>query len=387
MKIRSVSSFKFLPFIITLLLISFSCDKFFSKADSNNRRGVGGVLGRFTAQRGEIILAGEWDGEVKYSDRKEITAERKIKIKNILVNNFSIVKKGQKIIEVDNFLDEKEYQSLLDKSQIEKMEMDSFMLKFNQLAKDVQVKKMLADKEIIPNKDYELILNEYRTSTTELKRKQIAMKKSAEDLAEAKIKASTTEIIADNYGIISSLVVKKSTNTEVDVGQRLAIIADPKRLIFECIIEDSYIGKLSSGMEATVTLDAIPQPLAAKIVFIDNHSDSDLQDWENPPSIGTNTPLIKKYLVKFAFNAQDSKVREFYRGRVKIIFNKKSNVITVPLIVLKSISNEIFITVINAGSNTPMLRKITTGIQNDSEIEVVSGLKEGEIVLASGGES
>ncbi|MBF0207478.1 MAG: HlyD family efflux transporter periplasmic adaptor subunit [Oligoflexia bacterium] len=370
--------------ILLMSVLAFSChkqsDKDSAVTDGDNTT--------FVVKRGDVVQFTEWEGDVRYSERKEIITEREIKIKEVLVNNFDTVVKGQKIITLDTDLEVKEYHLQLEKANIDKMELDSFAIKHSQIEKDVHVKKMLADKGIIPYKEYESILNDYRNSVTELKRRQMNLQKGQDDLAEAKLKAETKDIVASSGGVISNLIIKKSGVMQVGIGQGIGVISDPSKLAFEIFVEDTFIKKLTLGMDAIINLDAVPKPMPAKINFISTHSDSDPQEWEGGGSQmwGGDQALVKKYIVRFTFAADTNMLKEFYRGSVKIVFNQKNQILVLPLSAVKSLEGANYVQVVVTGSESnkkPILKKVVLGLQNETETEVISGVNEGDVVLAT----
>lgn len=141
-------------------------------------------------------------------------------------------------------------------------------------------------------------------------------------------------------------------------------IADPKNLIFKIDIDEADIGKVKLDQKAKVTLDAFPdKTLDLKIKSIDFAS--------HTTSTGGNVFTVEVLLP----DNTDLLYRIGLNGDAEIVTNEKKNVLTIPL---SSLFDDNFVYVKTGGKFEK--RKVSTGLSNDTQTEIKSGLKAGEEV-------
>lgn len=147
-------------------------------------------------------------------------------------------------------------------------------------------------------------------------------------------------------------------------------IADPSDLIIEVRIAEQDQSKMSVGQPAEVALDAFPG-----VKFDGNVS-------AIPRTIVTQTGQtvrIPDALVKVDFENQE--VRMGMLARVNITLQVKDDVLKIPVTSLRDLNERTFVeTVVNEQRRS---LPVVTGIRSDSEIEVLSGLDEGQMIFAA----
>ena len=147
-------------------------------------------------------------------------------------------------------------------------------------------------------------------------------------------------------------------------------IADPSDLIIEVRIAEQDQSKMSVGQPAEVALDAFPG------VKFDGSVSA------IPRTIVTQTGQtvrIPDALVEVDFEGQE--VRMGMLARVNITLQIKDDVLKVPVTSLRDLNERTFVeTVVNEQRRS---LPVVTGIRSDSEIEVLSGLEEGQMIFAS----
>ena len=147
-------------------------------------------------------------------------------------------------------------------------------------------------------------------------------------------------------------------------------IADPSDLIIEVRIAEQDQSKMSVGQPAEVALDAFPG-----VKFDGNVS-------AIPRTIVTQTGQtvrIPDALVEVDFEGQE--VRMGMLARVNITLQIKDDVLKIPVTSLRDLNERTFVeTVVNEQRRS---LPVVTGIRSDSEVEVLSGLDEGQMIFAA----
>ncbi len=141
-------------------------------------------------------------------------------------------------------------------------------------------------------------------------------------------------------------------------------VADPENLVFEAEIDETDIGKLKLGQTGRLILDAFPNtPFNLTVDSIDFNSSTD--------AAGSTI-----YLVKFNLtNDTDLSYRLGMNGEVIITTNQKEAVLTVPI---EAVSNN-QIQLVEANQITQ--QTVVTGIESDTEVEIISGLTADQLVV------
>jgi len=147
-------------------------------------------------------------------------------------------------------------------------------------------------------------------------------------------------------------------------------VADPSELIIEVRIAEQDQSKMSVGQPAEVALDAFPG------VKFDGSVSA------IPRTIVTQTGQtvrIPDALVDVNFEGQE--VRMGMLARVNITLQTKEDVLKVPVTALRDLNERTFVeTVVNEQRRS---LPVVTGIRSDSEVEVLSGLEEGQMIFAA----
>jgi len=219
----------------------------------------------------------------------------------------------------------------------------------------------------------------FQNSDLDIQSSILSVKQKENALADAKDALSKYNVTAPFSGIIASVPVNVGGNASS--GTTLATIITSKK-IATISLNEVDIAKIKLGQKVTLTFDAVPNlTIAGSVEEID--------------SIGTVSSGVVNYNVKISFDTSDSSIKPGMSVNATIITNVKQNVITVPSSAVKSQSDgtnyvDTFTTALPKSSlgvqgspslTPPTKTTVVTGISSDTSIEIVSGLKEGDIIV------
>ena len=146
------------------------------------------------------------------------------------------------------------------------------------------------------------------------------------------------------------------------------IIADPNEVYFEARIDEADIAGIAVNQKALLVLDAYPdEEITAEVKQIGFQAES---------SSGGGTV----FSVKISLPSNENLYfRLGMNGDAEIILEEKESVLTIPTsaVLMKNNKSYVF-TVIN---NVLQEKEIQTGLETDSEIEIVQGLEAGEEIV------
>ena len=156
------------------------------------------------------------------------------------------------------------------------------------------------------------------------------------------------------------------TGSNVLATDTIATVASSSNLQLMAEVDETDIGKTRLGQKANITLDAFPGKTFSSTV-------SQIA----PQAITTSTGATA---FNVTFNMENTEPLLIgMNGSAQIITATKENVLSVPL---EAIVNDNFVW-IKIGKNYQQ-REVTRGLESDSDVEITSGISEGDNVVTAG---
>jgi HlyD family secretion protein len=208
--------------------------------------------------------------------------------------------------------------------------------------------------------------------------KEAALTDAKENLDNCYIRASFDGIIAKVGNI------KKGDS--VSSGTVLATLISEQK-IAEISLNEVDAAKVKTGQKATLTFDALPEvSITGKVIEVD--------------TVGTVSQGVVSYGVKIALDTDDEKIKPGMSVTADIITDAKTDVLVLPNSAVKSQGNSYYVELVEVDNNEfrqqllanvsgiilpkpPQIQAVEIGLSNDLSTEIVSGLKEGQIVISS----
>ncbi|MEO8581274.1 MAG: efflux RND transporter periplasmic adaptor subunit [Patescibacteria group bacterium] len=194
------------------------------------------------------------------------------------------------------------------------------------------------------------------------------------DLTNTVIDVQLNDIAITNNALVAPfdgvLVSSPTTVTGINLSATDAFeLVDPTSLYFEAQVDELDVSQIQNGQGASIELDAYP----------DEHFDSSVQ-YVSYKSAQTSTSTV--YLVQLPMAQLNlNKFRLGMNGDALITLQTKQNVLSVPLDAITVKDGKTYVSV-KSGENQAEDKEITTGLETDERIEVLSGLDDNdEIVL------
>jgi len=172
-------------------------------------------------------------------------------------------------------------------------------------------------------------------------------------------------ILSPVNGVIRSINI--SEGQYVNSGQTMFELADDTKLWVEAQVHPEDLGFLKVGMESIITIpDAGNSSLKSTVSFIN-------------PTVeqGKNVTVIRSEI--------ENKNKKLYPGMLVLmhIKSEKNGCVIVPSSAVILDKNGCSVWIQNE-NNTFSAKKITTGLQSDDLVQVISGLTKSEFVVTSG---
>jgi len=212
----------------------------------------------------------------------------------------------------------------------------------------------------------------------DVRAQEISIQQRKNSLIDAQEALADYTIRAPFDGILSGITVKKGD--EVSSATEIASFLTAQKYA-EITLNEVDAVNVKVGQKATATFDAVTDlTVTGQVMSVD--------------SIGTVSQGVVTYTVKILFDTQDDRVKSGMSVSVSIITEAKSDIIVIPAGAIKTAADGTsYVEVFNqlpsdalvgqlfASASAPVRTTITTGITNDTETEVVSGLSEGDYIV------
>ncbi|MCX6751864.1 MAG: efflux RND transporter periplasmic adaptor subunit [Candidatus Nomurabacteria bacterium] len=217
----------------------------------------------------------------------------------------------------------------------------------------------------------------YQPDALTLRTKQLAVKQAQDTLSNDQIVLSDYYVIAPFDGIIASVTGKVGDTASGTLG---TIITNQEIALLS--MNEVDVAKIKLGQKATITFDAIPDlSMTGSVVEID--------------TIGTVSQGVVSYSVKIAFDTEDAQVKPGMSVSASIITDSKTDVLLVPSSAIKTQGTTKYVQIFStplaaplAGSQgtpsviAPNQIAVETGLTDDTNTEIISGLKEGDQIVS-----
>jgi HlyD family secretion protein len=263
--------------------------------------------------------------------------------------------------------------------------------------------KQLFEKGVISKSEWDKSVADYDMAKANAKAAYYSVQSASANVKQSRDNLSRTTIYAPMSGTISKLSVElgeRVVGTAQMAGTEIVRVANLQNMEVEVDVNENDIVKVALGDSTNVEVDAyLKREFKGVVTAIANTAENALTADQV-----TNFKVKVRILPESYKDLTEGKPESYSPFRpgmtatVDIITNKKKNIIGVPIssIVIKTDTTDTKKPTM-AGNNTAdsekfeavylkegdeaNLRVVKTGIQDDSNIEIISGLKEGETVI------
>ena len=240
---------------------------------------------------------------------------------------------------------------------------------------DFELEKTLFDKGLVSADEYDKIAQALRQAREESAAAQDNLEVVRDGVSKTNASASSTLIRSTVTGLILDIPVKVGNsvilaNTFND-GTTIATVANMNDLIFRGNIDETEVGRLTTGMTMKITIGALQDlKFDARLEYI------------SPKATDQNG--ANQFEIKAAVNLPTSseQIRSGYSANAEIVLAEARGVLSVPESAIEFSGNDTFVYVVKGSGKekTYERRKVTTGLSDGINIEIRSGLKKGETV-------
>jgi HlyD family secretion protein len=203
-------------------------------------------------------------------------------------------------------------------------------------------------------------------SSLEITNAQITLQKAEARLRDTETALNRTVLVAQMDGIVTAVNIE--IGQSVAPGATAVQISDVSPLGLTADVDEVDLNQIEVGMPAFVRLDALPDiqlPASVKQIEI----------------MGVAVNGVVSYYTRFALDGVDPRVRLGMTGEAFIVLEERSNTLIVPNNFLHiEVDGSTFANVLSINNQQEEV-EIQLGLRGDEYSEVISGLREGDVVV------
>ena len=230
--------------------------------------------------------------------------------------------------------------------------------------------KALYDKKLVSDEEYDQVLQTYNQAIEEKNAAQESLEVIRDGVSSNNTTGSSTLVRSTITGLILDIPVKVGNSViqanTMNEGTTVATVANMKDLIFDGNIDETEVGSLVEGMPMVISIGALPE----------YRSEAALE-YISPKAVENNG--ANQFEIKAAVKGTGSHmIRSGYSANAEIVLEHADSVLAIPESALEFQGDSTFVYVKKAEEfvRTP----VETGLSDGLNIEVRSGLQEGDIV-------
>jgi len=351
-----------------------------------------------------VSATGKIQPEIEVKISSEVSGE----IIALNVKEGQVVKKGDLLVKINPDLYTSSYNRTVSNLSGTKAGLNQSEASYKEAKANYDRNKSLYDKGIISRADWDKAVASFEVAKANKQNAYYNVQSASATVLEAKDNLGRTTIYAPADGTISVLNVElgeRVLGTQQMAGTEILRVANLNNMEVEVDVNENDIVKIKVGDEANVEVDAYLKKQFKGIVTSISNSASSTLTADQVTNFKVKVRILKESYQDL-LQGKPSTYSPFRPGMtatVDIITNTKSNILTVPIssVVVKSDtaavkeikvedpndekskpkSDKKFECVFVKVGNKAKIRIIKTGIQDDTNIEVLSGLKKGDVVI------
>ncbi|MEP7093177.1 MAG: efflux RND transporter periplasmic adaptor subunit [Flavobacterium sp.] len=352
-----------------------------------------------------VSATGKIQPEIEVKISPEVSGE----IILLNVKEGQVVKKGDLLVKINPDLYTSSYNRSVSNLSGSKAGLSQSEASFREAKSSYERNKTLYDKGVISKSDWDKAIASFEVAKATKQNAYYTVQSAAASVNEAKDNLGRTTIYAPADGTISVLNVElgeRVLGTQQMAGTELLRVANLNNMEVEVDVNENDIVKIKIGDEANVEVDAYLKKKFKGIVTSISNSASTTLTSDQVTNFKVKVRILKESYQDLLEGKPDtySPFRPGMTATVDIITKTKANVLAVPIssVVVKSDtaavkdfkvedpnedkkaapkSDKKFECVFVKTGDKAKIRIIKTGIQDDTNIEVMSGLKPGDIVI------
>ncbi len=338
------------------------------------------------------------NGKIQPEKEVKITPDVSGEIVELTVKEGDHVEKGQLLIRIkpDVYISQKD-RSLAAISSA-RARLAQAEAQFIQAELSYNRTKQLYSEETISKSEYEQAEASYSVAKAEVDAAKFSVVSTEASLKEANENLVKTSIYAPMTGTVSMLLVElgeRVAGTGMMAGTEMLRVADLSRMEAQVEVNENDIPRVNLGDTATIEVDAyVDYKFRGVVTEIANSAKTTGVSADQVTNFDVKILVLPESYKDLTDKGTEHPLRPGMSATVEIRTETKSGIITVPIQsvttrtdttkIVKNITNEDIRTLVFITDGERALAKdVKTGIQDNSYIEIISGVAEGDRVISA----
>ena len=378
--------------LIILLILGvggyFIYDKFFKVKDEK----VEFITKK--AKKGSFSKKVDATGEIFATELIDVGAQVSGQIKKLYVKLGDQVKKGDMIASIDsstqqNSIDNKEAQLAIYKAQLE-----SAKVALNIAKTQFDRENALFAKNATSKQEFESAKNTFSANSAKIKELEAQIKQTNIELSTAKINLGYTKITAPRDGTVVSVQVEEGQTVNANqTTPTIVNIADLSHVKMKMQIAEGDITKIKVGTpveysilsEPTKKFQTTVSSIDPGLTTLSDGSYGSSSSSKSSYSSSSSSSSAVYYYAQSIVDNKDGILRIGMTTQNELLIANVEDAIIVPSIGIKKDENGTFVYLLKDGK--AVKTAVKTGIKDNLDTQIISGINEGDEIITSQGSS
>ena len=365
--------------IIILLVVVIVVVIFLVSLLSDRDKGI--EVYQYTVEKRDLMSIVSASGIIEPRVKVNISSNVIGEIVRLAVKEGQGVNKGDFLLQIDPQQYEAEVKRLEAYLKMSEIKVEQTEVNLRDARNNLERVKSLFQNEFASQMELEAAQVKYDSAEVQIKsaREEVAQARASLERVEDQLDKTT--FTAPMSGIVSKLNAEEGetvvTGTMNNPGTVIMIIADMSGVLSTVNVDETEITKVHHTQRATVTVDAVEGKEYQGVVV-------------DIATSATKEGDVSVFEVKVALETPDQNLRPGMTSRAKIETDSRTDIFAVPL--QSVVEREIEVAeegnkkekkdvVFLIKANKAKMVQVTTGISDDTDVEIISGIKEGDRII------
>ena len=346
------------------------------------------------AKKGSFSKKVDATGEIFATELIDVGAQVSGQIKKLYVKLGDQVKKGDMIASIDsstqqNSIDNKEAQLAIYKAQLE-----SAKVALNIAKTQFDRENALFAKNATSKQEFESAKNTFSANSAKIKELEAQIKQTNIELSTAKINLGYTKITAPRDGTVVSVQVEEGQTVNANqTTPTIVNIADLSHVKMKMQIAEGDITKIKVGTpveysilsEPTKKFQTTVSSIDPGLTTLSDGSYGSSSSSKSSYSSSSSSSSAVYYYAQSIVDNKDGILRIGMTTQNELLIANVEDAIIVPSIGIKKDENGTFVYVLKDGK--PVKTAVKTGIKDNLDTQIISGINENDEIITSQGSS
>jgi macrolide-specific efflux system membrane fusion protein len=332
-------------------------------------------------KRGTIVQTVNATGDIAAQQLVSVGAQVSGQIKKLYVQLGQQVSRGDMVAEIDSTTQINELDTNKARLQTYQAQLKSRQISLRVARKQYEREKALYAREATSRENLENAEDVYASAQAAVDEMQSLIKQTGIAVNTAEVNLGYTKISAPLTGTVVAVHVEEGQTVNANqTTPTIVQIADLSMMAIKIQISEADITRVHPGMKVEYSILSEPgQVFITSLQSVDPGltSLSDKKYQEN-----TTSENAVYYYGQLAVSNPAGKLRIGMTVQSTITIDTAENVLMVPSIVIQQRGPHHFVNLMDGGGN-PIERQVETGLSDNINTEIKSGLQEGDVVVSA----